>query len=326
MTGEQAVKSIAAALRQDAFNHRDLQAIDGRQANGMSVMFMGASTGCNTVYGSTPPSNPHAYPWMNSLFQDGATISWLLGESVILNHAHRSVVPERLANAPIEGRDDVMSEAALFRLAHLDDAQMSEQEIRELPKVWVIGGDGALGDIGFQNVSKVILQNRPNIKILMLDMQVYSTPAGRIPTPPPCWEGTHEPVRRRLAGQADRKEKRGRGLHQRARLALCRPGLDGQRRQALQGHARRLGISRHSFLGLHHLPARHSVADNVSAEQAKLVRDSLGMPSSFSIPAAAKPRKKPSTSRAIPLPPATGGAPNTPPPARNITSPSPIGR
>ena len=31
---------------------------------------------------STPPSNPHPYPWMNSLFQDGATISWLLGESL----------------------------------------------------------------------------------------------------------------------------------------------------------------------------------------------------------------------------------------------------
>ncbi|GIT05189.1 MAG: hypothetical protein CM1200mP29_06000 [Verrucomicrobiota bacterium] len=46
----------------------------------MSVMFMGAHTGCNTVYGSTPPSNPHPYPWMNSLFQDGATISWLFGE------------------------------------------------------------------------------------------------------------------------------------------------------------------------------------------------------------------------------------------------------
>jgi hypothetical protein len=29
---------------------------------------------------------------MNSLFQDGATISWLLGESLILNHSRRSVV------------------------------------------------------------------------------------------------------------------------------------------------------------------------------------------------------------------------------------------
>src|SRR5258708_1760392 len=90
------INGLVALMRQDAFNHRDLQALDGRQANGMSVMFMGASTGCNTVYGSTPPSNPHPYPWMNSLFQDGATISWLLSESAILNHAHRSGVPERL--------------------------------------------------------------------------------------------------------------------------------------------------------------------------------------------------------------------------------------
>ncbi len=57
--------------------------IDGRLANGMSVMAMGAHTGCNTVYGSTPPNNPHPYPWMNSLFQDGATIAWLFGEAFI---------------------------------------------------------------------------------------------------------------------------------------------------------------------------------------------------------------------------------------------------
>ena len=56
---------------------------------------------------------------------------------------------------------------------------MTDQEIRELPKVWVIGGDGALGDIGFQNVSKVILQNRPNVKMLMLDTQVYSNTGGQ---------------------------------------------------------------------------------------------------------------------------------------------------
>src|SRR5262249_53097847 len=102
VTDEQLMKNISAVMLQDAFNHRDLQAIDGRRANGMSVMFMGAGTGCKTVYGSTPPSNPHPYPWMNSLFQDGATISWLLGESLILNPARRSVVPERMADMLLE--------------------------------------------------------------------------------------------------------------------------------------------------------------------------------------------------------------------------------
>src|SRR5208283_5444407 len=51
-----------------------VEAIAARHANGMSVMAMAAHTGCNTVYGSTAPNNPHPYPWMNSLFQDGVTV------------------------------------------------------------------------------------------------------------------------------------------------------------------------------------------------------------------------------------------------------------
>jgi len=41
-----------------------------------------------------------------------------------------------------------------------------------------VGGDGGMGDIGYQNVSKVMLQNRPNVKVLMLDTQVYSNTGG----------------------------------------------------------------------------------------------------------------------------------------------------
>ena len=96
ITDEQIIGGLVAVMRQDAFNHKELQAIDGRRANGMSVMMMGASTGCNTVYGSTPPSNPHPYPWMNSLFQDGATISWLHGR---VGH-RQSRAPLRRARAP----------------------------------------------------------------------------------------------------------------------------------------------------------------------------------------------------------------------------------
>ena len=173
----QVVDALVAVMRQDAFNHRDLQTIDGRADNGMAVMAMGAHTGCNTVYGSTPPNNPHPYPWMNSLFQDGATISWLMGESFIMDNARRSVIPERLADHLIAG--DLLTRADHFDYTHFTDALMTEQEIRELPKVWCVGGDGAMGDIGFQNVSKVVLQNRPNVKMLMLDTQVYSNTGGQ---------------------------------------------------------------------------------------------------------------------------------------------------
>jgi len=173
------IDGLVQILRQEAFNHRDLQAVDGRLSNGMSVMAMGASTGCNTVYGSTPPNNPHPYPWMNSLFQDGATISWMMGESFMLGHARRSVLPERLTDALLDREADVMSDDAYFDLTHFSDTLMTDREIEEMPKVWCVGGDGGLGDIGFQNLSKVILQNRPNVKVVMLDTQVYSNTGGQ---------------------------------------------------------------------------------------------------------------------------------------------------
>jgi pyruvate-ferredoxin/flavodoxin oxidoreductase len=174
----QLVEAIAAVLLTEAFNHKSLQPVDGRLANGMSVMAMAAHTGCNTVYGSTSPNNPHPYPWMNSLFQDGITVGWLMGESFIVDHAGRSVLPERLADVLLT-RDGGISEEEYYHFSHFTDALMTDKEIVELPKVWVVGGDGGMGDIGYQNMSKVILQNRPNVKALMLDTQVYSNTGGQ---------------------------------------------------------------------------------------------------------------------------------------------------
>ena len=110
ISGQEVIDALVGVLRREAFNHRGLQAIDGRLANGMSVMAMAAHTGCNTVYASTPPNNPHTYPWMNSLFQDGATIAWLMGESFIVDHARRSVIPERLADGLLTRVDAVLTE------------------------------------------------------------------------------------------------------------------------------------------------------------------------------------------------------------------------
>src|SRR6476659_428796 len=173
------VGAITAVLRHEAFLHKNLQAIDGRAANGMSVMAMAAHTGCNTVYGSTPPNNPHPYPWMNSLFQDVITVGWLLGESFIVDHGRRSVIPERLLDALMTRENDVITPREYYEYVHFSDAVMTDQEIIELPKAWVVGGDGGMGDIGYQNMSKVILQNRPNVKAVMLDTQVYSNTGGQ---------------------------------------------------------------------------------------------------------------------------------------------------
>ena len=178
ISNEEAVGAIAAVMRQEAFNHQSLQALDGRLPNGQSVMAMAAHTGCNTVYGSTPPNNPHPYPWMNSLFQDGSTIGWLIGESFIMDHGRRSVIPERLATRILDG-GDVIDEQGYYDFTHFSDNLMTAEEINEMPRVWIVGGDGGMGDIGYQNVSKMVLQNRPNVKALMLDTQVYSNTGGQ---------------------------------------------------------------------------------------------------------------------------------------------------
>ncbi len=286
ISDEDIVSAIASVLRVDAFNHQHLQSTDGRLANGMSTMFMGASTGCNTVYGSTPPSNPHPYPWMNSLFQDGPTISWLLGESLMLQHARRSVAPERLAKALLGDRsaadsgDGVIDAGGYWTLTHLTEVEMSDQEIKELPKVWIVGGDGALGDIGFQNLSKVILQNRPNVKGIMLDTQVYSNTGGQN-SDSSNMMGGYDMNQYGKASQGKLNEKKnvaeiltsGHGSPYIAQVSMANSAKLYQ--SVLAGLEYRGPAFFQSYTTCQ---PEHGVADDKSAAQAKLARDSRGMP------------------------------------------------
>jgi pyruvate-ferredoxin/flavodoxin oxidoreductase len=286
ISDEDIVSAIASVMRVDAFNHKNLQSTDGRLANGMSTMFMGASTGCNTVYGSTPPSNPHPYPWMNSLFQDGPTISWLLGESHMLQHARRSVAPERLAKALLgdESAADtgsgVIDEGGYWTLTHLTEVEMTDQEIKELPKVWIVGGDGALGDIGFQNLSKVILQNRPNVKGIMLDTQVYSNTGGQN-SDSSNMMGGYDMNQFGKASQGKLNEKKnvaeiltsGHGSPYIAQVSMANSAKLYQ--SLIEGLEYRGTAFFQSYTTCQ---PEHGVADDMSAHQAKLARDSRGMP------------------------------------------------
>lgn len=283
---EDLVSALVSALRVEAFNHLKLQSTDGRLANGMSVMFMGASTGCNTVYGSTPPCNPHPYPWMNSLFQDGATISWLLGESLLLQHARHSVAPERLALALLgerpatESGEGVIDEDGYWELARLGEAHMTDEEIRELPKVWIVGGDGALGDIGFQNLSKVVLQNRPHVKGVMLDTQVYSNTGGQN-SDSSNMLGGYDMNQFGRASQGKLTERKsvaeilttGHGSPYVAQVSMANAAKLYQ--CVLEG----LDYRGTAFFQCYTTcQPEHGVADDASAHQAKLSRDSRGMP------------------------------------------------
>ena len=280
ISDEDIIDAIASVMRQEAFNHRDLQPIDGRLGNGMSVMAMAAHTGCNTVYGSTPPNNPHPYPWMNSLFQDGITVGWLLGESFIVDHGRRSVIPERLADALMHRQTDVISPREYYEYVHFSDAVMTDQEILELPKAWVVGGDGGMGDIGYQNTSKVILQNRPNVKALMLDTQVYSNTGGQNSDSTPMLGGNDMNVFG-AATQGKNTEKKtvaetflaGHGSPFVAQVSIANaPKLY---RAILDGLEYRGTMFMQCFTTCQ---PEHGVADDMALDQAQRVRDSRGAP------------------------------------------------
>jgi pyruvate/2-oxoacid:ferredoxin oxidoreductase beta subunit len=48
-------------------------------------------------------------------------------------------------------------------------------------RLWVLGGDGAMLDIGFQSLSRMLVSGM-DIKVLVLDTQVYSNTGGQAST------------------------------------------------------------------------------------------------------------------------------------------------
>lgn len=277
-TDDDLIGAIEMVLRQDAFNHKDLQAVDGRYANGMSAIMMTSSTGCNSVYGSTHPNNPHPYPWMNSLFQDSPTLAWIFGETMIMDHSKRSVLPERLFDALMSGEG--LDKDRYFQFTHFTDTFMTDLEIAELPKVWAVGGDGGMGDIGFQNLSKAILQNRPNVKLLMLDTQVYSNTGGQN-SDSSVMPGGFDMNQHGNASEGKLTERKevaeifisGHGSPFVAQVSMANAA--NLYKAVLDGLAYRGSAYIQSFTTCQ---PEHGVADDMSTTQAQLVRDSRGMP------------------------------------------------
>jgi pyruvate-ferredoxin/flavodoxin oxidoreductase len=157
---------------------------------------------------------------------------------------------------------------------------MTDQEIVELPKVWVVGGDGGMGDIGYQNMSKVILQNRPNVKTLMLDTQVYSNTGGQNSDSTPMLGGNDMNVFG-AATQGKNTEKKtvaetflaGHGSPFVAQVSMANaPKLY---RAILDGLEYRGTLFIQAFTTCQ---PEHGVADDMALHQAQRVRDSRGVP------------------------------------------------
>ena len=218
-------------------------------------------------------------------------------------------------------KDDLMTEEEYFLLARMDDAIMTAQELRELPKVWVIGGDGALGDIGFQNVSKVILQNRPNVKVLMLDTQVYSNTGGQN-SDSSTMLGGYDMNQFGAASQGKLTENVAEAFTSGHGSPFAGSGLDGQFGKALQSHARWSGISpvRPSSKPIPLVSLNMECPITCRPIKPSWLVTHVPCLNLYSTLRRVKPHKKLSISRVIRHLTGIGGKPNTPPVVRNTIS------
>ncbi len=164
------------------------------------------ATGCSSIYGGNLPTTPWAKnkegrgpAWSNSLFEDNAEfglgmrltldkqieyarellaqLSGLAGETLVdeLLNADQSTEAgiqaqrERVAQLKerLQGSNDPKARDLLT---------LADKLVRK--SVWILGGDGWAYDIGYGGLDHVLASGR-NVKVLVLDTEVYSNTGGQ---------------------------------------------------------------------------------------------------------------------------------------------------
>jgi pyruvate-ferredoxin/flavodoxin oxidoreductase len=165
------------------------------------------ATGCSSIYGGNLPTTPWCVnaegrgpAWANSLFEDNAEFG--LGLRVALDHQIQfaSELLRQLAGAlgetlvaailaaPQQDEADIHEQRERIaelkaKLARLDTPQarrlLALADVLVRKSVWVIGGDGWAYDIGYGGLDHVLASGR-NVKVLVLDTEVYSNTGGQM--------------------------------------------------------------------------------------------------------------------------------------------------
>jgi pyruvate-ferredoxin/flavodoxin oxidoreductase len=147
----------------------------GPSGKGRAALGMTNATGCSSVWASTYPYNPYPFPWVNHLFQDAPSVAIGIFEGQMrkMADAFRAV---REAEFEIEDAYDPAVHGPYFDA--FDWREMTEAEFLLCPPIFAVGGDGAMLDIGFQNLSRLMASGKP-LRVIVLDTQVYSNTGGQ---------------------------------------------------------------------------------------------------------------------------------------------------
>ncbi|MCC6798362.1 MAG: 2-oxoacid:acceptor oxidoreductase family protein [Candidatus Hydrogenedentes bacterium] len=151
------------------------QYTEGVTKRGRARMGMINSTGCTSVWASTYPFNPYPFPWANHLFQDSTSMAMGVFEGHMAKMAE-GFKAIRMAELELAGEYHPVRHDEFF--TYFNWQQFTEEEFHLCPPVVAVGGDGSMYDIGFQNLSRMMMTGKP-VKVLVLDTQVYSNTGGQ---------------------------------------------------------------------------------------------------------------------------------------------------
>ncbi len=247
----------------------------GPSGAGRAPLGMSNSTGCSSVWGSTYPYNPYPFPWVNHLFQDSPSIAIGLFEAQMRKMAD-NVSLVRRAELLRDGSYDPDTHDE--QLSSLTWAQFDDDEFALCPPILAMGGDGAMLDIGFQNLSRLLASGKP-IRVVVLDTQVYSNTGGQA-----CTSG--------FTGQVADMSGFGKAQHGKtevrkelALLAIAHRGVYvHQTSQAAASHLiggvlRGLHKRRPVLINVYTpCPVEHGLADDWSQHAARLALESRAFP------------------------------------------------
>ncbi len=166
----QRVMRLVAKLKNLRWRYRESNTGKGRTSMGMLN-----ATGCTSVWGSTYPYNPYPFPWANHLFQDSASMAMGVFEGHMAKMAE-DFKAIRMAELELAGDYNPAEHDPYF--TDFNWHSFSDEEFSLCPPVVVVGGDGAMYDIGFQNLSRAMMSGKP-IKMVVVDTQVYSNTGGQ---------------------------------------------------------------------------------------------------------------------------------------------------
>jgi pyruvate-ferredoxin/flavodoxin oxidoreductase len=248
---------------------------EGRTGRGRSKMGILNATGCSSVWASTYPFNPYPFPWSNNLFQDSPSVALGIFEG------HMSQMAEgfkaiRKAELELSGKYDSSKHDEFF--TYFNWEQFSDEEFHLCPPVVALGGDGAMYDIGFQNLSRALMSGKP-IKVLVLDTQVYSNTGGQA-----CTSGFPGQVSdmaqfgKAIKGKKEiRKEIALLGMAHRTSFILQSSIASGN--HLIEGFIEGLVSRRPALFNVYtSCQPEHGIGDDLSARQAKLALESRAYP------------------------------------------------